>query len=395
MGRPLRRVPAPAAIGRCAQRGAAALGATAVILAVAAAPSQAKSTPPRSAAAPAVAVPPGGGPASGQAGIPTAGAQKARKGTGFRQIILPDLAVIEPHGLSVAQVAALRKLHGVSDVLAIDGASIKARGRQVNVVGVNPQQFRSWTPLATASDQRLWTALADGAFVASGDAGHQLQLRAGARYQLAGASSLTLPYGGAAAFGIAGVDLVVSTAASAQLGLIHNVAALLSAPGVAMTALKGEVRHLLGRGGSVVSLREPQLPVDATTSPGKPGNYIELFRESAARYCPGMSWTVLAAIGQIESGDGANVGPSSAGAVGPMQFLPSTWAEWGITAFGEPGPPNVMDPYDAVPSAARYLCAAGASTPAGVSGAIFAYNHATWYVAEVLALAQEYARLYG
>ena len=394
MSRPLRRwVPRPGAVGLRAWRGAAAFGAMAVALAVVpltAAPSQASSRPPRAAPALAVAVPPGAGPASRLAGL-----QKPRKGAGFRQIILPDLAVIEPHGLSVAQVTALRKLRGVSDVLAIDGASIKARGRQVNVVGVNPQQFRSWTPLATASDQKLWTALAGGAFVASGDAGRQLGLRPGARYQLTGAASLTLPYGGAASFGIAGVDLVVSTAASAQLGLIHNVAALISAPGAAMTTLKGEVRHLLGRGGSVVSLREPQLPVDATTSPGKPSNYIELFRESAARYCPGMSWTVLAAIGQIESGDGANVGPSSAGAVGPMQFLPSTWAEWGITAFGEPGPPNVMDPYDAVPSAARYLCAAGAGTPAGLPRAIFAYNHATWYVAEVLALAREYARLYG
>ena len=394
MSRPLRRwVPPPAAIALRAWRGAVAFGAIAVTLAavpLAAAPSQASSRPPRADAAPAVPEPPGAGAASGLAGTP-----KATKGAGFRQIILPDLAVIEPHGLSVAQVAALRKLRGVSDVLAIDGASIKARGRQVNVVGVNPQQFRSWTPLATASDQKLWTALAGGAFVASGDAGRQLRLRPGARYQLTGAASLTLPYGGAASFGIAGVDLVVSTAASAQLGLIHNVAALISAPGVAMTTLKGEVRDLLGRGGSVVSLREPRLPVDNTASPGKPSNYIELFRESAARYCPGMSWTVLAAIGQIESGDGANNGPSSAGAVGPMQFLPSTWAVWGITAFGEPGPPNIMDPYDAVPSAARYLCAAGAGSPAGLPGAIFAYNHATWYVSEVLALAREYARLYG
>jgi len=394
MSRPLRRwVPPPAAIALRAWRGAVAFGAIAVTLAavpLAAAPSQASSRPPRAAAVPAVPEPPGAGPASGLAGT-----QKAGKGTGFRQIILPDLAVIEPHGLSVAQVAALRKLRGVSDVLAIDGASIQARGRQVNVVGVNPQQFRSWTPLATASDQRLWTALAGGAFAASSDVVHQLRLHTGARYQLTGAASLTMPYGGAASFGIAGVDLVVSTAASAQLGLIHNVAALISAPGVAMTTLKGDVRKLLGRGGSVVSLREPRLPVDNTASPGKPSNYIELFRESAARYCPGMSWTVLAAIGQIESGDGANNGPSSAGAVGPMQFLPSTWAVWGITAFGEPGPPNIMDPYDAVPSAARYLCAAGAGSPAGLPGAIFAYNHATWYVSEVLALAREYARLYG
>jgi len=394
MSRLLRRwVPPPAAIGLRARRGAAAMGAMGVVLAVVsltAAPSQASSRPPRSGAAPAVAVPPGAGPASGLAGT-----QKAGKGTGFRQIILPDLAVIEPHGLSVAQVAALRKLRGVSDVLAIDGASIKADGRQVNVVGVNPQQFRSWTPLATASDQQLWAALASGAFAASGSTGHLLRLHKGARYQLVGASRVTLPYGGAATFGIAGVDLVVSTAASTSLGLIHNVGALISAPGAAMTTLKRDARHLLGRGARVVSLREPQLPVDAATSRGKPGTYIQLFRESAARYCPGMSWTVLAAIGQIESGDGANNGPSSAGAVGPMQFLPSTWAEWGITAFGESGPPNIMDPYDAVPSAARLLCAAGASTPAGLPGAIFAYNHASWYVAEVLALAREYARLYG
>jgi len=392
MSRPQRRwLPPLAVVGLRAWRGAAAVGAVALaVVSLTAAPGQASSRPPRPAAEPAVAMPPGAGPASGLAGL-----QKPGKGTGFRQIVLPDLAVIEPHGLSVAQVGALRKLRGVSDVLAIDGASIQARGRQVNVVGVNPQQFRSWTPLATASDQKLWAALAGGAFAAAGDVGRQLRLRAGARYQLAGAASLTLPYGGAASFGIAGVDLVVSTAASARLGLIHNVAALISAPGVAMTTLKGEVRHLLGRGGSVVSLREPQLPVDRATSAGKPSNYIELFRESAARYCPGMSWTVLAAIGQIESGDGANVGPSSAGAVGPMQFLPSTWAKWGITAFGETGPPNVMDPYDAVPSAARYLCAAGAGTAAGLPGAIFAYNHATWYVAEVLGLAREYARLYG
>jgi hypothetical protein len=324
-----------------------------------------------------------------------AGKGPARKGSGFRQIVLPDLAVIEPHGLSVAHVTALGKLRGVSDVLAVDGAAIRVRGRQVNVIGVNSEQFRAWTPLATASNQRLWARLDAGNFVSSGQARHLLRLHRGTRYQLAGASRLTLPYGGASAFGIAGVDLVVSNRASATLGLIHNVAALISAPGVSMPALKREVRAVVGRGGKVIGLRQPRLPVDTSTSGHKPGSYLELFRESAARYCPGMSWTVLAAIGQIESGFGANNGPSSAGALGPMQFLPSTWREWGISAFGEPGPPNVMDPYDAVPSAARYLCAAGAGTPAGLARAIFAYNHADWYVAEVLALARQYARVYG
>jgi len=391
MSRFLRRwAPRPAAVGMGARRGAAAFGTMAVVLAIA--PLTPGPHEPGSQSAlrgstiPALMVPDSTG---------AAGKGQAGKGSGFRQIVLPDLAVIEPHGLSVADIGKLRKVRGARDVLAVDGAAISVRGRQVNVIGVNAEQFRAWTPLATASNQRLWARLDAGNFVSSGQARHLLRLHRGTRYQLAGASRLTMPYGGASAFGIRGVDLVVSNRASATLGLIHNVAALISAPGVAMPALKREVRAVVGRGARVVGLRQPRLPVDTSTSGHKPRSYLELFRESAARYCPGLSWTVLAAIGQIESGFGANNGPSSAGALGPMQFLPSTWREWGISAFGEPGPPNVMDPYDAVPSAARYLCAAGAGTPAGLARAIFAYNHADWYVAEVLALARQYARVYG
>ena len=126
-----------------------------------------------------------------------------------------------------------------------------------------------------------------------------------------------------------------------------------------------------------------------------PDSYLQLFQASAARYCPGLSWTVLAAIGQIESADGTNEGPSTAGALGPMQFLPSTWAVWGIDGFGQTGPPNVLNPYDAVPSAARLLCAGGAAAGGGsLFNAIFDYNHADWYVREVLGLAAEYAADY-
>jgi hypothetical protein len=401
MSRLLRRwLPRPAAAGLRAWRGAPAFGVMAVVLAagpLTTAPRQPGPEQLWPSTVPAIAVPASTGPPASPsaAGPSPASTGPGGQGPGWQQIILPDLAVIEPHGLSVADIGKLGKVRGARDVLAVDGAAIEVRGRRVNVIGVDPQQFRSWTPLATASDQRLWEAIAGGDFVSAGKARHLLQLHSGTAYQLAGASRVTLTYGGAATFGIAGVDLVVNSSASGALGLIHNVAALISAPGVAMPALKREVRAALGGAGRVVSLREPQLPVDGSTSSGKPATYLQLFRESAARYCPGMSWTVLAAIGQIESGDGANVGPSSAGAEGPMQFLPSTWQEWGITAFGEPGPPNVMDPYDAVPSAARLLCAAGAGTPAGLPRAILAYNHANWYVAEVLALAQQYARVYG
>jgi hypothetical protein len=94
-----------------------------------------------------------------------------------------------------------------------------------------------------------------------------------------------------------------------------------------------------------------------------------------------VPWQVLAGINEIETDYGRNLSVSSAGAVGWMQFLPSTWKEWGVDANGD----GVADPYnpvDAIFSAARYLHAAGASK--NVSQAIFAYNHATWYVQSVL-----------
>ncbi len=94
-----------------------------------------------------------------------------------------------------------------------------------------------------------------------------------------------------------------------------------------------------------------------------------------------VPWQVLAGINEIETDYGRNLSVSSAGAVGWMQFLPSTWKEWGVDANGD----GVADPYnpvDAIFTAARYLHAAGASS--SISKAIFAYNHASWYVQSVL-----------
>jgi hypothetical protein len=191
---------------------------------------------------------------------------------------------------------------------------------------------------------------------------------------------------------------MVNLARAAQLGLAKNFAILINAPQANLKSLMAQVKSVTGHGGQVVNLvsyslvTAGNLPVEPNAPAGVPTNWLNLFKQSAATYCPGLSWTVLAAIGEIESGDGANDGPSSAGALGPMQFLPSTWAMWGIDGFGPPGKPDIRNPLDAVPSAARMLCASGAGSTATLSGAIFSYNHATWYVSEVLALASEYAR---
>jgi murein DD-endopeptidase MepM/ murein hydrolase activator NlpD len=96
---------------------------------------------------------------------------------------------------------------------------------------------------------------------------------------------------------------------------------------------------------------------------------------------------VLAAINKVESNFGRNMGPSSAGAIGWMQFMPSTWLRWGVDADGD-GVADPWNPTDAVFSAARYLAAAGGASD--LYRAVYAYNHADWYVREVLSLANLY-----
>jgi Transglycosylase SLT domain len=337
---------------------------------------------------------PGSG-ARPSAGHGAAATGSARSDTAFRRIILPDLLVIAPAGLSGHQIAGLGRLAHVRNMIVFDGAEIRAGERAASVIGVNPDQFRSWVPLHTASDQAVWDALSAGEFVAAPGARRSLGLRQGRSYPLAGATTQPVTLGAAARLGVAGIDLVVNSATSRQLGLVRRVAALISAPGASLTTLLSQVRKVLGPAARIESLRQQQLPL-ASVPPGQlPRTYLELFKAAAARYCPGLSWTVLAAIGQIESGDGANVGPSTAGALGPMQFLPSTWKIWGIDGFGQAGSPDIMNPYDAVPSAARLLCADGAASGgSGLASAIFDYNHASWYVREVLALAAQYAADY-
>jgi murein DD-endopeptidase MepM/ murein hydrolase activator NlpD len=130
------------------------------------------------------------------------------------------------------------------------------------------------------------------------------------------------------------------------------------------------------------------LPPSLGSPPAQPEelSYVELsalWREAGAAY--GVPWQVLAAINKVESNLGRNMGPSSAGAIGWMQFMPSTWLRWGLDADGD----GVADPWraaDAIYAAARYLAASGAQTD--LARAVYSYNHAHWYVDEVLATAR-------
>jgi len=122
---------------------------------------------------------------------------------------------------------------------------------------------------------------------------------------------------------------------------------------------------------------------------GVPNFFIEKFRippfllpiYQAAGIQYGVRWEVLAAINEIETDYGRNLNVSSAGAMGWMQFIPSSWKLYGVDANND-GKKDPYNPVDAIFAAARYLKAAGADTD--LRKAIFAYNHADWYVESVL-----------
>ena len=160
-------------------------------------------------------------------------------------------------------------------------------------------------------------------------------------------------------------------------GLVGLVVVLAGAAGAAIASLLGGA--------------------DSAASPGAmaeiPPAMLVLYQE-AATTCPGLPWAVLAAIGTVESDNdqsslpGVHSGANYAGAEGPMQFEPATFAEYDEPV--PPGgavPPSPYDPVDAVYAAARDLCANGAAAGADLSAAVFAYNHSAAYVAEVLDLA--------
>ncbi|CAN5587639.1 hypothetical protein BH10ACT11_BH10ACT11_06190 [soil metagenome] len=115
---------------------------------------------------------------------------------------------------------------------------------------------------------------------------------------------------------------------------------------------------------------------------------LPIYQSCGTEY--GIPWEVLASINRIETAFGTNLNVSTAGALGWMQFIPSTWKAYGVDANND-GKKDPYNPVDAICAAARYLKAAGGDKD--ISSAIFSYNHADWYVDEVLLYAKQYGHI--
>lgn len=106
---------------------------------------------------------------------------------------------------------------------------------------------------------------------------------------------------------------------------------------------------------------------------------LPIYQAAGIQY--GIRWEILAAINEIETNYGRNLNVSSAGALGWMQFMPATWDMYGVDA-NDDGVKDPYNPVDAIFAAAKYLKAAGGHDD--LQKAIFAYNHAQWYVDQVM-----------
>jgi hypothetical protein len=149
---------------------------------------------------------------------------------------------------------------------------------------------------------------------------------------------------------------------------------------LALVALLFATVALLGGGGELAPTERAAEEI--------PDDLLPLYR-AAAQNCSGMDWTVLAAVHKIETSFGRGPVTSSAGAQGPMQFMPETFSAYWVDGDGD-GSAETDDLEDAIFSAANYLCANGAGDPARLRSALWHYNHDPVYVDEVATLAASY-----
>jgi hypothetical protein len=276
----------------------------------------------------------------------------------------------------------------------VSRGAVVVGGHRLTLFGAGPD-LRGLTPALTARSDALWQSIARGELTLSYTKAGHWRRKLGATLTVQGRNGFfPVRLGAFAALGIGRADGLVNASEARMLGFAPRRELVISAPHAQLDALRSDITRIFGSRVHVQSLRPRPVNQDALLSAyaraAIPPSYLALYR-AAATTCTGLPWTVLAAIGAVETGHGANTHVSSKGAMGPMQFLPSTFRAYAVDGNHD-GVADIRDPADAVYTAARYLCFAGA----GLGGqslydAIWSYNHADWYVREVINLAVAYS----
>jgi hypothetical protein len=308
----------------------------------------------------------------------------------------PDVAVELSRPVSTAAVHRLAHAPGVRRVAVLDVGHVRLGGRRLHVAGVDPVQLRPFTPALTAGSDALWSSVGRGELTVAYSYAQHLRRALGRTLAVHAPAGrlVALRLGAFASLGLGRSDALVTHAVARELGLQPRRVVLVSAPRLAIGTVAAESRRYLHAPRARVHvLRPPPVPVTPVSAFAResiPPAYLALY-QAAARTCPGLPWTVLAGIGAVETRHGADLSRSSKGARGPMQFLPTTFAAYAVDGNGD-GVANIDNPADAVFSAARLLCLDGAGRGGrSLYDAIWDYNHADWYVREVLAYAVAYA----
>ena len=312
----------------------------------------------------------------------------------LRRLTPPDAVVELTRAAPPAAIHRLWRVQGVHAVAVVDTGRITVRGHHLHVLGVSPSRVRTFTPSMTAQSDALWQSVARGELTVGYAASRAFRHHLGQTLLVHGRHRhlATMRIGAFASLGLGSAEGVLSHASAKRLHLHLARRLYVRAPHLPVSTIAIDVRRIFGADAVVRDVR-PQVvrqPVSAFAQQTIPAAYLSLYR-AAANTCAGLSWTVLAGIGAVETDHGANVHRSVKGAVGPMQFLPSTFAEYGVDGNGD-GVADIHNPADAIYSAARYLCLWGAGRGGqALYDAIWAYNHADWYVRLVVNYANAYA----
>jgi hypothetical protein len=234
-----------------------ALGAvTAACSAERATPEAASGSRPQRGSAAARA---GAAGAPGAAGASAAAISAPRPVAPLKARVRPDVLVVSRNPLPPRVVEGLRKLSPAGFTTFRSG-TVRVGGVPLGVAGVDPSTFRAFAPAGTAESQPVWEAVARGDLVVSHSVAQRHKWTLGATSSVLGRAGVKLRLGALATTQLPDTHVVVSDAVAASLGLAPTTGVLLTSGTSDPAALASAARKVVGRGGSIHLLTQPQTP---------------------------------------------------------------------------------------------------------------------------------------